>query len=110
MHYIIQGGIVGLGVLLMILALLYKLPKKIRLLLYGHALVSDILVTGIIMSSLPLVGITALIGGLTFCILFSIYLFIGKSLEGYSKIKMKKGLLPFKIINKEESGCQTKKY
>jgi len=102
MHYLIQGSIVGLGVLVMVLALIYKLPKKIRLLLYGHALLSDVIITGIIMASMPLVGITALIGGITFCILFSFYLLIGKSMEGYARIKLKNGLLPFKIESNQD--------
>lgn len=102
MGILIQGGLIGVAMLLVILLLLYKGPKKLRLAIYGHGLVSDVLATMFMMSSFPLTGITAIFGGLSFAILFSIYLFIGKSMEGYAKVRLRRSLWPFEIEVIEE--------
>ena len=73
-----DAGVVGLITGSMTAAafilLVEKTPPKVKALLIGHYLVTDIVGTLIAYSLLPVVGVATLLSAATFCLVFTLYL------------------------------------
>ena len=101
---ILSGIITGVAMFIMVILLMIKIPIKIRLLIYGYALFSDIVFTLLMMGAIPLTGGGVLVGAVLFNIIFSIYLSVMRKTFGYAKIKFQ-GIKGVKLItyNRGES-------
>lgn len=84
----LTGLLIGVMTLIALIILIEKLPKKVRYFIFGHHLLSDIFATGIVLSFLPVTGTVTLLSAVTFCLLFTIYLFVRRKAHGWKRISI----------------------
>jgi len=92
------GLIIGTISFLAVVILVEKMPKKIKPFLYGHHLATDIFFTGIAFLVFPVTGAATLLSASTFCLLFTIYIFIRRSTYPWKRVSFEGGKL--KIVEK----------
>jgi len=92
------GLIIGTMSFLAVVILVEKMPKKIKPFLYGHHLATDIFFTGIAFLVFPVTGAATLLSASTFCLLFTIYIFIRRSTFPWKRVSFEGG--KFKIEEK----------
>ena len=84
------GLIIGCMSFLAIVILVEKLPKKIKPFVFGHHLLADIFFTALAFIALPMTGATTLLSASTFCLLFTLYIFVRRSTYPWKQIQIKK--------------------
>jgi len=84
------GLIIGCMSFLAIVILVEKLPKKIKPFVLGHHLLADIFFTAVAFIALPMTGATTLLSASTFCLLFTLYIFVRRSTYPWKQIQIKK--------------------
>ena len=84
------GLIIGCMSFLAIVILVEKLPKKIKPFVLGHHLLADIFFTALAFIALPMTGATTLLSASTFCLLFTLYIFVRRSTYPWKQIQIKK--------------------
>ena len=84
------GLIIGCMTFLAIVILVEKLPKKIKPFVLGHHLLADIFFTALAFIALPMTGATTLLSASTFCLLFTLYIFVRRSTYPWKQIQIKK--------------------
>ena len=84
------GLIIGCMSFLAIVILVEKLPKKIKPFVLGHHLLADIFFTALAFIALPMTGATTLLSASTFCLLFTLYIFVRRSTYPWKRIQIKK--------------------
>ena len=87
---LITGLIIGCMSFLAIVILVEKLPKKIKPFVLGHHLLADIFFTALAFIALPMTGATTLLSASTFCLLFTLYIFVRRSTYPWKQIQIKK--------------------
>lgn len=90
---IMSGLLVGLLSVFTFIILIEKLPVKFKAFIFGHHLLTDIIMTAFAFLILPVTGITALLAASVFCLTFTIYLFIRRHTIDWRKITMSQGHL-----------------
>lgn len=85
---IITGIIMGIMTFTAMIILVEKLPKRLKMLVYGHHLLSDLLFTGFCFTLFPLTGTATLINAAVFCLLFSSYLAIRRQIKPWIRVKL----------------------
>ena len=93
------GLIIGCMSFLAIVILVEKLPKKIKPFVLGHHLLADIFFTALAFIALPMTGATTLLSASTFCLLFTLYIFVRRSTYPWKQIQIKKWKI--QIINRD---------
>ena len=84
------GLIIGCMSFIAIVILVEKLPKKIKPFVLGHHLLADIFFTALAFIALPMTGATTLLSASTFCLLFTLYIFVRRSTYPWKQIQIKK--------------------
>jgi len=87
---IFTGLLIGLMTLIVFIILVEKLPGNVRYFVFGHHLLSDVLATGIVLTFLPVTGTITLLSAMTFCLLFTVYLFVRRKSHGWKRINIVK--------------------
>jgi len=94
------GLIIGTMSFLAIVILVEKLPNKIKPFILGHHLLSDIFFTGIAFLVFPITGAATLLSASTFCLLFTIYIFIRRATYPWKRIHFENWKM--QIIDKDK--------
>jgi len=89
------GLIIGTMTFLAVMILVEKLPKKIKPYVFGHHLATDIFFSGIAFMVFPVTGAATLLSAATFCLLFTVYIFIRRSSISWKRFSFENG--KFKI-------------
>jgi len=92
------GLIIGTMTFLAVMFLVEKLPKKIKPFLFGHHLATDIFLSGMAFMVFPVTGAATLLSAATFCLLFTLYIFIRRSSIPWKRFSFEDG--KFKIEEK----------
>ena len=87
------GIIIGTMTFLAVMILVEKLPNKIKSFVFGHHLTTDIFFSGIAFMVFPVTGAA------TFCLLFTLYIFIRRSSIPWKRFSFENG--KFKIEAKK---------
>jgi len=95
---ITTGLIIGTMTFLAVMILVEKLPKKIKPFVFGHHLATDILFSGIAFIVFPVTGAATLLSAATFCLLFTLYIFIRRTSISWKRFSFTGGR--FKIEEK----------
>jgi len=88
MQLILTGLLTGLLTFLAFVMLIEKMPPIMREFLYGHYLLTDVGFTVLSFLLLPVVGTSTLIATAFFCILFSLYLAVMRSVRPWRKVTL----------------------
>ncbi len=80
------GLIIGLMSFFAVVILVEKLPEKIKPFVFGHHLASDILFTAVAFSIFPVTGAATLLSASTFCLLFTLYIFLRRKSVTWKRI------------------------
>ncbi len=83
---ITTGIIIGTMTFLAVMILVEKLPKKIKPYVFGHHLATDIFFSGIAFMVFPVTGAATLLSAATFCLLFTVYIFIRRTTVPWKRI------------------------
>ena len=94
------GFIIGTMSFLAIVILVEKLPLKIKAIAFGHHLLTDLLFTALAFTLFPVTGAATLLSASTFCLLFTVYIFIRRNSIPWKRIHFK-GIKPRIIDSKE---------
>ncbi len=86
MIQLITGLVSGTLTAAVAIILIEKMIPSIRRLLIGHYVITDIAGTYLSYCILPVVGLATMISAATFCLLFTIYLFIRRNTKDYTTI------------------------
>lgn len=93
------GLIIGTMSFLTIVILIEKLPNKIKLFVFGHHLLTDLLLTALAFSLFPVAGAATLLSASTFCVLFTVYIFLRRKSIPWKRVHFEKWR--FQIVNEE---------
>jgi len=93
------GLIIGTFSFLTIVILIEKLPNKIKLLVFGHHLLTDLLLTVLAFSLFPVTGAATLLSASTFCVSFTVYIFLRRRSIPWKRVHFERWRI--RIINEE---------